>query len=230
MMEKIPIFIEAGKKKVFAGALAWPGWCRWGRDEAGAIQTLLDYGARYAGVLQGCDLGFQAPKTSEAFSVVERHPGNASTDFGAPAAVLAVDAVPLGPAGLGRSQVILLAAWRAFDQAVASAQGVTLRTGPRGGGRTLEKILNHVLEADLAYLKRLAWKFKPDPEGALEARIGETRAAIQAALDSAVRQGLPEKGPRGGVIWTPAYFARRVVWHVLDHAWEIEARAVGNEQ
>jgi hypothetical protein len=26
------------------------------------------------------------------------------------------------------------------------------------------------------------------------------------------------------VIWPPRYFVRRVAWHVLDHAWEIEDR------
>jgi hypothetical protein len=26
------------------------------------------------------------------------------------------------------------------------------------------------------------------------------------------------------VHWTPRYFVRRMAWHELDHAWEIEAR------
>ena len=36
---------------------------------------------------------------------------------------------------------------------------------------------------------------------------------------------LPSRGPRGGVIWPPRYFVRRVAWHLLDHLWEIEDRA-----
>jgi hypothetical protein len=44
------------------------------------------------------------------------------------------------------------------------------------------------------------------------------------ALDSATREPLPEKGPRGGIIWPARYFVRRTAWHVLDHAWEIEDR------
>jgi hypothetical protein len=51
-----------------------------------------------------------------------------------------------------------------------------------------------------------------------------TREAIQQALEVAMKEGLPEKGPRGGVIWPARYFGRRVAWHVLDHAWEIEDR------
>jgi hypothetical protein len=30
--------------------------------------------------------------------------------------------------------------------------------------------------------------------------------------------------PRGGTYRLPRYFVRRVAWHVLDHAWEIEDR------
>ncbi|NHZ72797.1 MAG: hypothetical protein GWP17_06910 [Aquificales bacterium] len=58
------------------------------------------------------------------------------------------------------------------------------------------------------------------------AELGRMRQSILDALDNAVHGDLPEKGPRGGVIWPPRYFVRRVAWHVLDHAWEIEDRIV----
>ena len=48
-------------------------------------------------------------------------------------------------------------------------------------------------------------------------------AAVLDALTRAVIEGLPAAGPRGGVIWTARSFVRRAAWHVLDHAWEIEA-------
>ena len=35
------IFVEAGKQKVFVGALEWPGWCRFGRDEFTALDAFL---------------------------------------------------------------------------------------------------------------------------------------------------------------------------------------------
>jgi hypothetical protein len=40
---------------------------------------------------------------------------------------------------------------------------------------------------------------------------------------------LKEKGPEAplkapGKRWPPRYAARRIAWHVLDHAWEIEDR------
>jgi hypothetical protein len=83
-----------------------------------------------------------------------------------------------------------------------------------------------VLEADGAYLRKLAWKHKIG-EGDAAVELERLRAATVEALDSAVAQGLPEAGPRGGVIWPLRYFVRRAAWHVLDHAWEIEDRVEG---
>ena len=53
-MNPIEVFVESGKKRTFAGAVYWPGWCRAGRDEAGALRALVEYGPRYARVLHGC--------------------------------------------------------------------------------------------------------------------------------------------------------------------------------
>ena len=54
--------------------------------------------------------------------------------------------------------------------------------------------------------------------------LARIRKAILDALQAAVKGELPERGPRGGILWPPRYFIRRVAWHVLDHAWEIEDR------
>ena len=81
-----------------------------------------------------------------------------------------------------------------------------------------------MLGADASYLARLAWKLEKreaeDPHAALD----RTRRAVLDALGAAERGELPTRGPRVGVIWTPRYFVRRLAWHVLDHAWEIEDR------
>ena len=37
----IEVYLEIGKKRTFAGALDWPGWCRGGRDEPSALQAFL---------------------------------------------------------------------------------------------------------------------------------------------------------------------------------------------
>jgi hypothetical protein len=220
--------VESGKKKTFAGAVDWPGWCRAGRDEAGALQALVDYGPRYARVLrgpvlEGRGLDFPVPGDVADLVVVERQAGNSTSDFGAPAIVLDRDRAAADGSEFRRWRGILAACWQAFDDAVEQAAGRELRKGPRGGGRDLRKMVDHVLAADRAYLARLNWKHERTPGNPAEA-LDRTRQAIRAALDVAERGGLPKRGPRGGVIWPPRYFVRRVAWHVLDHAWEIEDR------
>jgi hypothetical protein len=222
----IPVYLEIGKKRTFAGALDWPGWCRSGRDEAAALKALFDYAPRYAAVLSGSPLAFQMPPSASAFTVLERLQGNATTDFGAPDFAPAYDARPFDRAQLQRSESILKACWRAFDRTARAAAGKELRKGPRGGGRELEAIVGHVQGAEEGYLSRLAWKVGMGEEATLQEKLERTRQAILEALASAAAGGLPERGPRGGLLWRPGYFVRRVAWHVLDHAWEIEDRLV----
>jgi hypothetical protein len=35
----VDAYLEVGAKRVFAGALDWPGWCRSARDEEGALEA-----------------------------------------------------------------------------------------------------------------------------------------------------------------------------------------------
>jgi hypothetical protein len=220
----VHVYFEIGQTRTFAGALDWPGWCRAGRDEAAALQALCDYGTRYARVLQAAQIEFQPPAEISQFNVIERLTGNATTDFGAPDVGPSSDRLPLADADLQRFQTLLQACWQAFDKAVESAAGKELRKGPRGGGRDLETIVGHVLGADVSYLGRLAWKHPRDEAANPGAELERTRQAILAALAAAARGEIPTRGPRGGVIWTPRTFVRRVAWHLLDHLWEIEDR------
>jgi hypothetical protein len=215
-----PIALEIGSKRVFAGSVDWPGWSRSGRDENSAIEALFEYAPRYARVLRGTRLGFEAPADPSGFTVVERLTGNATTDFGAPDVPPSVDAKPVEDAELRRLSTVLRASWRALDRAAEVAEGKELAKGPRGGGRDLEKILDHVLGADEGYLTRLGAK---SPKGDPAERATLVRRAVLDALEVAVRDGVPP-GPRGGKRWTPRYFVRRSSWHVLDHAWELEDR------
>lgn len=225
-MNPIDVVIEAGKKRTFASALVWPGWNRSGKDEESALLALLEYGPRYARVLQHRHIEFQPPSNPSAFTITERLQGGAGTDFGAPEIPAEAEKGALEGADLERSKALLLACWQAFDQAVEQATGKELRTGPRGGGRDLEKIVGHVIGADQAYLQRLTWKVEGTSEMNLEVELQRTRQAILKALETAAKDGLPEQGPRGGKIWPPRYFVRRLAWHVLDHTWEIEDRII----
>lgn len=223
-MNNINVFLEIGKKKIFAGAVDWPGWCRSGGDEDKALQALLHYGLRYAQVLHNKGIKFQVPADASDFEVTERHEGNVTTDFGAPVVVPDADREPIGQTEFEQFERMLQACWQAFDGAVKQATGKELRKGPRGGGRDLDKIIEHVLEADRGYLTRLAWKHKKESGENQREELTRTRGAIIEALEVTVKGSLPERGPRGGIIWPARYFIRRVAWHVLDHTWEIEDR------
>ena len=223
---KIDVYLEVGEKRTFAGALDWPGWCRSGRDEASALQSLFDYGPRYARAIRAARLGFKAPTQPSEFVVVERLRGNATTDFGAPSLAPSSDAGPVNSVELQHLQKLLNACWQAFDKAVETATGQTLRTGPRGGGRQLDGILQHLLGSDAGYLNGVGWKFQQDEADDLKDQLQQTRQAILSALTASAHGEIPEKGPRGGLRWRPRYFVRRIAWHVLDHAWELEDRVL----
>jgi hypothetical protein len=224
--KSIDVYIEKGEKRIFAGAIDWPGWCRSGRDEESALQSLADYGPRYARALHAAKLKFEAPGGVDAFTVAERLKGNTTTDFGAPDMPPSGDEEPIDDAELERLQAVLRACWKALEAAVRKATGQELRKGPRGGGRDLDKIVDHVLGANQGYLRSLAWKPAKDvPKDRDKAFAHSCEESLQA-LAAAAQGELPTKGPRGGKIWLPRYFVRRAAWHVLDHVWELEDRIV----
>ena len=209
------VTIERGGKRVFAGANAWPGWCRGGRTEEAALEALLTYGPRYAKAMGRRRLGYVAPTDIGRFRVVERLTGNATTDFGAPGVAPRSDDRPVDEEEARRLAAIMKACWSALDRAAVAADGLVLRTGPRGGGRQLAAIVEHVADAQVAYLSKL-WTL---PSG------GDARATILAVFASRARGEPPERTPRSGALWSPRYCMRRAAWHVLDHAWEIEDRS-----
>lgn len=219
----LDIYLEVGQKRVFAGALGWPGWCRSGRTEEAALETLLDYGARYARVLAETALAAELPGEGASFHIVERLKGNMTTDFGAPDAAPAADQAPFGDDDFARAKIVLEACWQALDAAAQQAEGKELRKGPRGGGREADEIVRHVMEAEGAYISKIGGK-RPKGGNSLADENAGMRAAILEALEGATREGIPAAGPRGGSRWTARYFVRRVAWHVLDHVWEIEDR------
>jgi hypothetical protein len=220
------IYLEMGKKKTFAAALYWPGYSRWGRDEESALQALLEYGARYASAIESQGISFIIPSAVAEFDILERLTGTPTTDFGAPDIPPSIDDHPMDEHELLRQQNILGACWKAFDRAVEQAEGKELQVGPRGGGRDVEGMMRHVIEADIAYLARIHQRSRLNNEVDLASERERICELTVQALQSAVRDGLPESGPRGGKLWTPRYFVRRMAWHELDHAWELEDRVL----
>ncbi len=223
-MKKIPVYLERGSKRTFACAVDWPGWCRSGRDEGSALHALLDYAPRYARAMKRKRIAFPKVVDVSALQVVETHQGNATTDFGAPDAVAKADARPATTADVRTLGAILDACWREFDAAVVSARGKALAKGPRGGGRALDAIVRHVIEADAGYIGALGGKYKSD-EVTSSDRLESVRQAFLDAVAARARGEVPDRGPRGGKRWLPRFAVRRSAWHWLDHAWEIEDRA-----
>jgi hypothetical protein len=220
----IEVYVEATGKRAFAGAVDWPGWCRSGKDEEAALETLFGYGPRFARALNGSGVRFTAPGRPSTLTVVERMKGDATTDFGAPSIAPKADAAPTDRSWLTRNEKILRACWESFDRAAASVRG-ELRKGPRGGGREVDAIVGHVVGAEGGYLRMIAGKPPSFAEDDASAARDPVRAAVLDGLERAVVDGIPEKGPRGGARWSARYFVRRDTWHVLDHAWEIEDRS-----
>jgi hypothetical protein len=216
-MPAIPVYLEIGDKRVFASALEWPGWTRSGRDEQRALETLAEYATRYAAVPKAARMEF-ATNTKPSFKVVERVKGNATTDFGAPGIPASSDARSLEASEAERICALLAASWKVFDAAVAKAPA-ELRKGPRGGGRDRDKIADHVIDAESAYTPKLGLKLKT-PSRDDKAGVQATRKAILDAIRASA--GGPQTGEKR---WPPRYAARRMAWHLLDHAWEIEDRS-----
>ena len=216
MPATFPVYLEVGSKRVFASALNWPGWSRSGKTDEEALERLFDYGPRYAKVVTR--LGFVAAKSVSAFKVEERVKGNATTDFGAPGMPASKDSRPIKKDELDRLITILQRCWNTLDDTASTHKGKTLAKGPRGGGRTLAKIVDHVTEADRAYLGGLGGSYKgKDADG--------LRDAMVEMLKRRARGEDPPLGPRRKKpLWSPRYAIRRSAWHALDHAWEIEDR------
>jgi hypothetical protein len=211
------VYLERSPKKTFAGALDWPGWCRAGKDSDLALAALADYASRYARVATEAGESFD-PRTVSDFDVVEDVEGDATTAFGAPGIVVAADRRPLSAREAERAARLVAAAWVVFENVVAGAPP-TLRKGPRGGGRDRDKIVEHVIGAEVSYASVIGIKQRqPDPGD--RAAIDALRAAMLDLL------GQPSDGaPLAGRRWPARYAARRIAWHALDHAWEIEDRS-----
>ncbi|MGC4105593.1 MAG: hypothetical protein QM753_04450 [Thermomicrobiales bacterium] len=218
-MTELRIVIEESPKKAFASALDWPGWSRSAKTGDAAVEALLAYADRYRPVVERAGL---TPRLPHEVEIVDRQPGDATTEFGAPGHVHAIEHAPLEGDDLERQVALLSASWDTFF-AVAGRVTPELRKGPRGGGRDRDAIVAHVVEVDRNYARHLGVTTKPfslDPldRGAFDAHWQAVLAMIPEYADGHTRT---EKG------WPLRYTIRRMAWHILDHAWEKEDKTLG---
>jgi hypothetical protein len=94
-----------------------------------------------------------------------------------------------------------------------------VRKGPRGGGRDRDQIADHVLGAEGAYVRKLGLRLKPPARGDRRGIAGFHAAIADVVGKASTGKPLVERG------WPQRYAARRIAWHALDHAWEIQDRS-----
>lgn len=225
MTARIRVYVESGEKKVFASALDWPGWSRGARDEKGALEALVAYGGRYAEIVAGV-ADYRPPGEASDLEVTERLKGGGATDFGVQSLPASSDEEQLSEAEIERLEALLQACWQGFDRIARHAEGVELRKGPRGGGRDLPKMVEHLVGAEEGYLRQLGARPGPAGNSTAAGRWPALREAILAAFRARANGEEPDPPTKVKRRWSPRYFVRRASWHLLDHAWEIEDRRI----
>ena len=218
MTKALRVILELGKKRrVVAGATDWPGLDRWGTSEDDAIDKLLSYVPRYAGVAERAGMG-SAFAQARGVEVVERVPGSSSTDFWGIAHVPSqIERDVLSVADLERRLDLLRACWAYFDD-VAARVSEELRPGSRNGGRGRDQIIRHVYATEPDQFSRKV-EVRTPIDGVLTPN-GLT-AHRQEYLD-AIRAYNAEG--RQARTWPIQFLVRRTAHHVMDHAWEMEDR------
>jgi aminoglycoside phosphotransferase (APT) family kinase protein len=215
------VYVEIGEKKVFAVAIDWLGLARVAKTEGEALAAVVAYVPRYMEAVGEVAAQLNAPATAAGLEIVDRLPGNKTTDFGAPAAIIDSDRARLSDPELDAALLQLRAAWNAFAASAARARGRELGpSGPRGGGRDLERMMEHVREADEGYSGAVGMASKP--AGAPWEKVHENFITAVRARNAGE---LPDVGPRGGDRWPGLFAMRRSAWHSLDHAWELDDRS-----
>ena len=210
------VYIEVGARRCFACSLEWPGLSRSGKSEEAALVALSEYVRRYALVADRAGVDFPLTEDQE-WSVVERVPTRSGgADFGAPTAMLEQDGRDLSRAEVTRTAALMTASWEYFDD-VAAVAPESLRKGPRGGGRDREAIVDHVAAAEQMFGRQVGLSL-PVPKPGDRKVMMANRELVLAWCRSGTAGGQERAG------WPAPFATRRLIWHVLDHAWEIEDR------
>ena len=213
------VMLEIGPKgkKVVAVAPDWPGLERGGKTEEDAIKRLHSYIPRYSPVakLAKMDAEFD---TLKKVKVVEQYPGTGSTDFwGISFAFSSIDKQGMSGDELERELKLMQACWAFFDD-VRSRVSAEMQKGPRGGGRSRDDIVGHVLRNEQDWAKGIGVLA---PEGAI--LTDEGLKAHRDAYIHAIRD-YHSQGKWAGKMakWPLRYLIRHTAFHTLDHAWEME--------
>ena len=218
MSDTLRVILEVGKKRrVVAGATDWPGLDRWGTSEDDAIEKLLSYVPRYAGVAEGAGLA-KAFGRARDVEVVERVPRiELDRLLGHRPRAFADRGEVLSPADLERRLDLLRACWAYFDE-TAGRVSPELRPGPRSAGRSRDQIIRHVYVNEPEQFTRKVEVRTPRDEVLTPDGLKRHR---QESLDAIRAYNAEGKTAR---TWPIQFLVRRIAHHVMDHAWEMEDR------
>jgi len=223
MAGPVRVMVEQGKKKrVVACAFDWPGWDRSARIDTDVLAVLKSYRPRYAKVAELAGYGAEFGATGN-LKVVERVDGIGMTDYyGVSGKSATPERGPMTDAECERKVALLQAAWSTFDD-TADRVSRDLRVGPRGGGRSREEIIRHVNGAEMG-------EFSPKVGVKATDETLDDPTALRA-YRQAVVEGIRDHHARGEPArsWPLQFLIRRLAWHMLDHAWELEDRDLTNE-
>jgi hypothetical protein len=204
-------------KRWVAVAADWPGLERGGRTEDEALEKLARYVPRYLPIATRARLGSELASQA-GIDIIGRYTGTGSTDFwGISFAPSPLDREPFDAPTFDRQARLLRAAWAEFDETAARVSA-ELRPGVRGGGRSRDEIIGHVLRVEGGdFSKRVKAPSEED-----EMRQPDGLARHRDRYVPAMRAWYQEGQPLGN--WTIPYLLRHTAYHSLDHAWEMQDR------
>ena len=219
MASKLRVLVEQptrGKRWVSVAA-DWPGFERGGRTEDEAVEKLARYVPRYLPVAERARLGSELAAQTEV-DIIGRYPGTGSTDFwGISFAPSPLDREPFDAPTFDRQVRLLHAAWAEFDETAARVSA-ELRPGVRGGGRSRDRIVRHVLANEGGdFSKRVQARSEVEDLGKRNG-LAKHRDRFVEAMRAWYREGKPLGN------WTIPYLLRHTAYHVLDHTWEMQDR------
>jgi hypothetical protein len=204
-------------KRWVAVAADWPGLERGGKTEDLAVAKLVDYVPRYLPVAKRVRLGSQLTTQTE-LDIIGRYPGVGSTDFwGISFAPSPLDREPFDARTFDRQVRLLGAAWAEFDETAARVSA-ELRPGVRGGGRSRDQIIRHVLANEGEDFSRRVQAKSELVDLLTPSGLAQHRDRFVEAMRAWYKEGKPLGK------WTIPYLLRHTAYHVLDHTWEMQDR------
>jgi hypothetical protein len=219
MTSRLSVLVEQptkGKRWV-AVAADWPGLERGAKTEDEAVEKLVRYLPRYLPVAKRVRLGSEFASQTVP-DIIGRYTGTGSTDFwGISFAPSPLDHEPYDAPTFDRQAGLLRAAWAEFDETAARVSA-ELRPGPRGGGRSRDRIVRHVLANEGGDFSKRVKALSELEDLLTPGGLAHHRDRFVEAMRAWYEEGKPLGN------WTIPYLLRHTAYHVLDHTWEMQDR------